>query len=168
MKKIFLLTAFLILAWVSIFAQNTEKQIAAIRAEVAAIEKAGAKYTQTTKDIEGMALEGTQAVYYSSGKGLKKIAAKLYGESYNATLEFYYQGEELIFVFQKLNKYVMPVGAGKVRIASVEETRTYFAGGKLIRLLDGKKQVAPGSIEFDEAEYRMIELSDQFKAAFKP
>lgn len=166
-RNILLFLSVLLVSGVSVFAQTTEQQIAAIRAEVSAINQSGAQYKQKTVDIEGMALEGAEATYYTSGKSLKKIAVKLYGESYNATMEFYYQGKDLIFVFEKVNKYVMPIGSsGKPKIAKVEETRCYFAGGKLIRLLVGKKQIAPGAIEFTEGEYRMIELSDELKAAY--
>src|ERR1051326_142624 len=103
MKKIFLVTALLMLLGSSILAQNAEKQITEIRAEVAAINKSAAKYTKTTKDVEGISLEGTEATYYVSGRGLKKVVARIFGESYNAVGEYYYSGEELIFAFVRFN-----------------------------------------------------------------
>lgn len=169
MKKVFLLTILVLTFGFSICAQDTERQIAAIRAEVAAINKAGAKYTKKTIAVEGVSLEGTEATYYVSGKGLKMITARIYGESFRATLELYYQGEDLIFAYQKTSRYEMPIGTSKTpKIAGIEETRSYFTGGKMIRFLDGKKQVKPDAIEFDEQAYSTMEISDTFRRAFKP
>lgn len=167
MKKVILLTILLLSFAFSICAQTVEKQIAAIRAEVAAINRAGAKYTKKTINVEGVSLEGTEATYYVSGKGLKKIAAQIYGESFRATLELYYQGEDLIFAYQKTSRYKESIGTGKTpTIVRTEETRSYFTGGKMIRFLDGKKQIAPNAIEFDEQAYSTMEISDQLKKAY--
>lgn len=148
------------------FAQNIEKQITAIRAEVTAINQNAKSYKKTTRDVEGVSLEGTEANYFVSGKGLKKIAAKMYGETYNATLELYYQGEDLIFAYQKLNRYNGIITMKNLKVVKVEESRLYFSGGKMIRCLLGKKQIKAGSTEFNEEEYRMIELSDMLKSAY--
>ena len=167
MKKIFLLTLVVLTFGFSICAQTVEKQIAAISAEDAAINKAGAKYTKKTMNVEGVSLEGTEATYYVSGKGLKKVAAKIYGESFQATLELYFQGEELIFAYQKTSRYKESIGSGKTPIvARTEETRSYFTGGKMIRFLNGKKQVKPETVEFDEQAYSTMEISDTFRRAF--
>ena len=146
---------------------QTEKQIVNIRTEVAAINKSAARYAKTTKDIEGVSLEGTQTTFYVSGEKLKKISAKIYGETFNASAEFYYHGEELIFAFQKINRYDTQIGLEKPpKIARVEESRLYFSGGKMIRLLNGKIPVKSSDIRFTEKEYEIVELSGQLKSAF--
>lgn len=159
----------IIVAFVSIqtsFAQ-TEKQITAIRAEVTAINKNEKSYKKTTKDVEGISLEGTEATFYVSGKGLKKIVAKMYGETYRATIEFYYQGEDLIFAFKKTEKYNGSIGMKNLKVASITEERLYFSDAKMIRYLLGKKNIKSDSVEFDETAYSMVEISDRLKAAYK-
>lgn len=168
MKKIFLSGILLLLFGNLIFAQNTEKQIAAIRTEVAAINKAAAKYTKKTKDVDDISLEGTQAVYYVSGKGLKKVVARMYGESYNATGEFYYQGEELIFAFVKFNKYEMPIGSGgkSPKVVRTEEQRLYFAGGDLIRMLVGKTELKSDNERYPQLKDEITGISKKLQEAY--
>lgn len=150
----------------TVFAQSVEKQITAIRAEVAAINKATKGYKKTTKDVEGISLEGTEATYFVSGKGLKKITAKIYGESFRATMELYYQGEDLIFAYEKMSKYNGSIGMKNLKVVKIEERRMYFSGGKMVRYLLGKKEIKSGSTEFNEEESATSETSDTLKAAF--
>lgn len=165
MKFVTLLAFALTLAAGTALAQ-TEKRIAAIRAEVAAIDKAAGGYDKKTKNIDGVSTEGTEATYYLSGKGLKKIVARVYGETFRATVEFYYNGEDLLFAYQKVSRYNGSIGANSPpKTARIEETRLYRSGGKTIRILSGKKVLKPSGIEFTEKEYEMIEFSDQLKAA---
>ena len=148
------------------FAQ-IEKQIAVIRAEVQQINKSSAKYTKMTKNLNNLSAEGAEVTYYSSGKGLKKIVAKIYGETGNTINEYFYQGEDLIFVFQKANRYDKPIDGGRApKTVKVEELRAYLEGGKCIRLLKGKKTIKPSTIEFDEEIYAIVETADQIKAAY--
>ena len=164
--KLLILTIATFIGIQTVFAQSVEKQIVAIRAEVTAINKNAKSYKKTTKDVEGVSLEGTEATYFVSGKGLKKITAKIYGESYNATAEYYFQGEDLIFVYEKMNKYNGTVGMSNLKVVKVEESRMYFSDGKMIRHLLGKKQIKAGSTEFDEKAYSTMEISDTLKRAF--
>jgi hypothetical protein len=160
-------TAAVLLSCVGVFYGQDPKEITAIRREVALIEKNAARYDKKTKLVEGLSLEGTEATYFTSGRGLKKIAAKMFGESYRATVEIYYSGEEAFFIYQKLERYVMPIpDRGPVKIASFTEHRLYRRGTATIRLLQGKTKLTPGDTEFDEAEMQMVELADQLKAAF--
>ena len=146
---------------------QTEKQIAAIRSEIRQINKGSAKYAKKTKNLDNLSTEGAEVTYYTSGKGLKKIVAKIYGESGNSVAEYFYVGEDLIFVFEKSNYYDEPLqGSRTPKVARTEETRAYFEGGKCIRLLNGKKIVKPDTIEFDEEIYAIVETADQIKAAY--
>ena len=76
--------------------------IIAIRAEVAQINGRLSTCTKTTKSVEGISLEGAEANYYSRGKELKKIAAKMYGETYNAAVELYYKDDMLTFAYYRI------------------------------------------------------------------
>lgn len=148
----------------SVFAQP-EKQITAIRAEVAAINKAAVKYDKKTQLVEGISLEGTEATYFTSGRGLKKITAKLFGETFRATAELYYSGEELIFAYRRMQRYDTHIAMKPPpKVVKIIETRVYFAGAKAIRVIEGKKQVSSTEITFTEAEMEIRELSDMLKA----
>lgn len=145
---------------------QTQKQIAAIRSEVNQINKNALSYTKMTRNIEGLSTEGSVATYFLSGKGLKKITAKIYGETFNTTTELYYSGEELIFAFQKASLYERPIGGSKTpKIVRVRETRLYRDGGKSIRILLGKIELKQDDVKYTETEYEIIELADQLKAA---
>jgi hypothetical protein len=151
----------------NIFAQNIEKQIVTIRTKVAAINKAAKSYRKKTKDVENISLEGAEAVYYISGKSLKKVVAKMYGETYNATGEFYYSGEELIFAFVKFNKYDTQIGVKPPpKVVTVEEQRLYFAGGELIRMLVGKSELKVDSERYAELKDEIIGISKKLQEAY--
>jgi hypothetical protein len=163
MGKLSLLGIVLLLAVGSVNAQ-VEKEIATIRADVNLINKNAPKYDKKTKSFDDLSLEGSEATYFTSGRGLKKIVAKMYGETYRSTAELYYSGEELIFIFQRVERYDTQVGMDPPpKVARVEETRLYRSGGKTIRILSGKAQLKPGDIKFTEAEYQLYELSDDLK-----
>lgn len=143
---------------------QTEKEIVKIRAEVAAINKGVSKYTKTTKDVEGISLEGAEATYYRSAKNLRKITAKMYGETYNATGEFYYADGELIFAYLKHNQYDTQIGLDKPpKVIRVEEQRYYFANGDLIRLLIGKKELKSGDERHSRLKEEIISISSKLK-----
>ena len=169
MRKSFLIIGFAILFSAfgnSVFAQ-TEKQIRQIRADVKLINKNAAKYTKKTKDVEGIALEGTEADYFVSGKGLKKITAKMFGETYNASVEIYFSGEEMIFAFLKENRYDTQIGMNPPpKVVRSEEKRFYFSGGDLIRLLAGKKELKPADKNYQESKAQIEDIAEKLKAAY--
>ena len=142
---------------------QTEKEIVKIRAEVGTINKSASKYAKTTKDVEGISLEGTQATYFLSAKKLRKITAEIYGETYRATGEFYYTDGELIFAYLKHNQYDTQIGASKSpKIVRTEEQRYYFVGDKLI-LLVGKKELKSGDEKHSQLKEEIMNLSNKLK-----
>lgn len=164
--KLLIFTAAIFLVFPTVFAQGA-KEILSIAKQVNTINKNLKKYTKKKKDVDDISLEGTAATYYVSGKGLMKISAKMYGETYNAVGEFYYQGEEMIFAFLKLNKYDTQIGLEKpVKVVKVEEKRLYFSGGELIKLLIGKKQIRSSDERFAESKEEIVELANKLKAAY--
>jgi hypothetical protein len=161
----FLLSAiFLTFVAVDSVQAQTEKEIVKIRSEVAAINKGVSKYTKTTKNVEDISLEGTEATYYHSAKNLRKITAEMFGETFNATGEFYYRGGELIFAFIKHNKYDTQIGMNPPpKVIGTEEQRFYFADGKLIRLLIGKKELKSGGEKYSELKDQIISITTKLK-----
>lgn len=141
-----------------------EKRVSQIRAEVAAINKVAAKYKKTTKIVEDISLEGAEATYYHSAKILKKITAQMYGETYNATGEFYYENGQLIFAYLKRNQYDTQIGMDTPpKVVSSKEQRFYFADGDLIRLLVGKKELKSGDEKYSELKDRIMSISSKLK-----
>ncbi len=162
-----LLGIFTTLIWTNSAYSQTEKEIIKIRAEVAAINKGGAKYTKTKKDVEGISLEGAEATYFYSGSDLKKITTKMYGETYKATGEFYYENGELIFAFKKHHQYDTQIGVGNPpKVVRSEEQRFYFANGKLIRLLVGKKELKSSDERYAELKDDIVDDSSKIKGSF--
>lgn len=148
-------------------AQSNANEIAAIRSQVAAIDKNLGKYAKQTKTVEGVSLEGTEAVFYSSGKVLRKIHADIAGETFNATADLYYKDAALIFVHYRHNRYDTQIGLDKPpKVVKTEEKRFYLAGGEIIKLLDGKTNVKPGSETFNKAKDEILEASNKLREAF--
>lgn len=143
-----------------------QDRIAVIRAEVALINKNAPKYQKKTRDVEGLSLEGAEATYFTSGKGLKKITAKMYGETFRATAELYYSGEEMIFAYQRLEKYDTQIGVNPPpKVVKIMETRIYYTAEKAIKIIENKKTLATSSSGFRAAEEGMTDLSQKLKAA---
>jgi hypothetical protein len=163
--KLLILIIVLCLGFQTVSAQ-TEKQVTAIRAEVAGINKNVTKYKKTTKSVEGISLEGTEGIFYSSGADLKKVTAKIYGEMYRATAEIYYKNNVPIFVYQKLSKYDKPFNLSP-KIARVEQMRVYYVDGQIIRILVGKKEIKPTDEQFEDRKKEFDGFGDEFFKAFK-
>ena len=91
----------------------------------------------------------------------------MYGETYNATGEFYYADGELIFAHLKRNQYDTQIGTGKTpKVASTQEQRFYFADGDLIRLLVGKKELKSGDERYSELKDEIISISSKLKDSY--
>ena len=132
---------------------QTDKRVTDIRGKVAEINKGAGKLTKTKKTVMGISTEGAEATLFHKGKELKKIVAKIYGESFNAVTEFYFSGSDLIFAYDKINHYDTQIGLKQpVKIVRVEEIRSYFDGGKMFKLLNGAKPTAPGTDDFAQKE----------------
>lgn len=156
---------FVILGFQNVFAQ-TQSQIAGIRTEVAAINKNISKYKLAKKNVDEISLEGTEATFYSAKRNLKKIAAKIYGETYNAVVDIYYEGDKPIFIYQRLNKYDKPFNLSP-KTVEIEETRVYLINEKIVKLLVGKKELKFADQKFNEIKADFDELSRKLFKAFK-
>jgi len=165
--KLLILTAALLLVFPTVFAQS-RAEIRSIAKQVNTINRNLKRYTKKKKDVDDVSTEGAAATYYVSGRGLMKISARIYGETFNAVGSFYYQGEEMIFAYFKLNRYDTQIGLEKpVKVVKVEEKRLYFSGEKLIKLLIGKKQIKSGDERFDDSKNEIVELANKLKAAYE-
>jgi hypothetical protein len=63
--------------------------IARVRARFAEIEREAPTYRRTTRELQGFSLEGGKLVGFYRGSELRKLSAHHYGESGEATEEYY-------------------------------------------------------------------------------
>jgi hypothetical protein len=146
------------------FAQDL---VAAIRAEVTRTNESLSTYTKRTKIVDGISLEGTEANYYALGDDLKKIAARMYGETYKASVELYYKDDVLIFAYFRFNRYDTQIGLPKPpKIVSSEEKRLYFSSGKLAKFLIGKIEVKADDVRWRESETEIADLAGKLQSEF--
>ena len=140
-----------------------------VRAEVGKIDADLPKYAKRVKTVLGVSLEGAEATYYHDGKNLKRVSAKLYGETYKAVLALYYRGDVLLFAYQKLNRYDTQIGMQPPpKVVSSEEKRLYFSADGLAALKIGQTDVEPEDVRWREAEEEIVEVADRLKAAYAP
>jgi hypothetical protein len=104
--------------------------IARIRAEFAAIEREAPTYRQTKHDVHDFSLEGGELTGFYRGRGLRKLHARLFGETWRGTEEYYFAGGRLIFIHVVHERYDEPMSG---RVQWTVEHRFYFDGGRLIR-----------------------------------
>lgn len=167
MKKIICITVLLITA-AGLGSAQSLREITAIRLEVNLINKNARKYQKKTRNVDDVSLEGAEATYFLSGRGLKKITAKMYGETYRATAELYYSGEEMIFAYQRLEQYNTHIAMKPPpKVVKVIETRVYYSGGKAIRVIEEGKTLATSDSAFTGAVEGMDDLSQKLKAAIQ-
>ncbi len=164
--KILSVVLFIFAAQISIFAQS-EKEVAAVRAEVKSINGSSKKLKKEMKTVLGLSLEGAEATYFLSGKEIKKITATFYGETYKSTAEVYYRTDAPIFIFSKLNKYDAPINPNRSpKIISSEEQRIYFSGGKTVKIIVGKADLKTTDSRFAEIESSLTEISQGLIKAY--
>jgi hypothetical protein len=143
-------------------AKTVDQQIAVIRKDVAAINKQLPKLRRVTEDTFEYSAEGGTVSWYSDNTGLRKIEAKLFGETKRGTYEYFYLRGELIFGFAKIERYETDLTSP---VAAVDEERLYLASSKPIRLLLGSKRVSLSSEEGQLIVEQLLYFSKEFVAA---
>ncbi len=169
MRKFHLLiigTIFLLTSAFAVSAQSASS-ISAINSKVATINKGVKRYKRVKKDVADISTEGAEATFYHDRRVLKKIAAKIYGETYNAVASLYYDnGDPLCYEFRE-NRYDTQIGLDKpVKVVKVTNEKYYFTGGKLVRITVGNKIVKKSDPKYAEMRDRMTELEKGLKEAY--
>ncbi len=151
----------------TVFAQ-TEKDVSIIRSDVLRTDKLLSTYKKDTKFVEGVSLEGTEATFYSSKRGLKKIHAEMAGETYNAKADYYYADSgKLIFIYYQFNRYDTQIAMDPPpKVVRTEEKRLYFVDGKLINKITTITETAFGD-DIEESDREIFELEKTFREALK-
>ena len=139
MKSFLALAGCLVVLGLSALTVNgqADKRVTDIRAKVAEINGGAEKYQKENKNVVGISTEGAEVTLFRSGEELKKISAKIYGETFKGTSEFYFSGGELIFEFDRISRYDTQIGLKKpVKVVRIEQYRSYFEKGKMFRPAD--------------------------------
>lgn len=133
------------------FAQDTvsatsgsPEAIARIRAQFARIEREAPGYRQTTHDVYGFSLEGGVLTGFYRGRELRKLHARLFGETWQGTDAYYFANGQLIFVHVVYGLYDEPLSG---RVQRTIEHRFYFDAGRLIRRI---RTVYPAAADADD------------------
>ncbi len=154
----------------TIFGQ-IEKEVSSIRSNTLRTNKLLSTYRKTKRSVEGISLEGTEATFYSSKRGVKKIHAEMYGETYKAKADYYYADDgKLIFVYYEFNRYDTHIAMNPLpKIVTTEEKRLYFKDEKLIKkiitlfeTMDNKELE-----ELEESDKEILTLEKTFREALK-
>lgn len=122
--------------------------IARIRQEFAAVEREAHTYRRTTHEVLNFSIEGGELTGFFRGRELRKLHARLFGETWRGTEEYYFAGGQLIFIHVVHERYAEPFGEGG-QIAARIEHRLYFDGGRLIRRLRTQSPRAEDLSMFD-------------------
>ena len=135
----------------------------AIRQRYAEVNAHAAKDRKVKKELSGFSTEGGTLVAYFDGEILAKIELIFYGESGEATEEYYYQDDKLIFVLRADSDYDH-LRSGK--IAHTEESRFYFRDDTLITWIDTQaKPVEPGGGNYQDKQKEFLQNSREFSRA---
>src|SRR5687767_14123234 len=86
--------------------------IARIRAEYAAIQREAPGYRQTAHDVWNFSLEGGELRGFYRGRELRKLSARLFGETWRGSEAYYFAGGRLIFIHVVHERYNGMFGEG--------------------------------------------------------
>jgi len=122
--------------------------------------------------------EGGKAKFYYENENLTKIITRQYGETFQKLTEYYLLNGKLSFVFEKSYKYNRPIYYDSTEMkenndketfdfekSEIQEDRSYFEEGKLIRKIESGDCGAPFASEYLLAEQKRIK--DNFEKLIK-
>ncbi|HEX8245852.1 MAG TPA: hypothetical protein VF541_20225 [Longimicrobium sp.] len=134
---------------------QADTAIARIRREVAAVHAELPRCARRRLDVFGLSAEGGEMDVYRCGGSIRRITVTFYGETGQASEEWYLAGERPFFVYRVDVRYERPFG----RVARREEQRVYLRGDRLLRWLgpDGRPRPTASA----EARGRLRELTER-------
>jgi hypothetical protein len=161
MNKSLLIALLFVATSVQAVASSVEETVKTIRARYSEIERGLKDCRQVKRDLPDESAEGGELTAWFKGPSLQKLSARFFGESGKALEEYYFLGDQLVFVLRVESRYTKPM-SGVVKTKT--EERFYFADAKLIRWLgDGNKPVPLGP-ESDKRERELSESAAKYKA----
>jgi hypothetical protein len=137
--------------------------IARIRQEFAAIQREVPKYRRTTHEVVNFSLEGGELTGFFRGGELRKLHARLYGETWSGTEDYYFAGGQPVFVHVVSEIYREPFGEGGGVRGAVEH-RYYFDGGRLIRHVRTQRPACEDLSNYDPEAETLLQRARLFAA----
>lgn len=148
---------FLLLCANFLFSQFADSVVKNIRIKYESIRSSIKYYDSVSVDVWDESTEGGELTGFYKKKDLKLIRVAYFGETGMKEIEYYFDNDQLFFVFEKYYRYNRPIYWDKEHMEEsndsvtfdpaktiATENRYYFHKGKLIRWLDDdKKQVDP-------------------------
>lgn len=111
-------------------------------------------YKKKNRDIFGLSAEGGEAISYYNGVELKKIQCVLFGEMGKAETDYYFNNNQLFFVYKKSYLYDKPMNIKNFKIKKMEENRYYINDKSIIKWLIGNR--ANMNLKILKSEYLTI------------
>lgn len=129
-------------------AQPTQKDIVTIvRAKVNAINV----HTSEYKKVEKETTEESATAFFHNNS-IVKINATFYKETGKSVVEYYYESDKPLFIYEKDINYYKPVSAAPPSIKSTQENRLYYENGMLMKWIDDRhKEMPTGTKSFETA-----------------
>jgi hypothetical protein len=119
--------------------QSTQAAIQDIQKRYADIRTRLQSFREVDREVSGLSTEGGTLKAFFDGGTLRLVKATFYGETGRVDREFYYDDRgSPFFAFEKESQYETPLTA----VARAREYRYYFHEGRLIRLIDGERQIS--------------------------
>jgi hypothetical protein len=158
---------FFILAF-SLFSFNNQEDdiLQNIRHKYAEINSNISQYKCITKSKEYDQGEGGDIVSYLYRDSVKLIIDTDYGEMGKQRTEYYYDKNEIIFIYSVHYKYQVPMYDSSFQMSKsvLEENRFYFNNHKMIKWIDeNKKDIPVNSTEFKESAAAQLDDSREIR-----
>lgn len=140
---------------------GSPQAIARIRQQFAAIEREAPAYRRTVHNVHGFSLEGGELTGFFRGGELRKLHARLFGETWRGTEELYFADGRLVFAYVVHERYDEPLSG---RVQSRIEHRLYFDGGRLIRRVRTQRPASEDLSMFDPDLPALLRDAELFAA----
>lgn len=119
---------------------SIETIISEIRKEYIKINTDSSRYKLIQKDLNGESAEGGLLKKYFYNDTMQKASTIFFGETGKLTLDYYFKKGKIIFIYEREDRYNVPIYGNKSKVGATKENRYYFNGQHLIRWIgdDGK------------------------------
>jgi len=114
------------------------------------------RYKNKSYDVFGLSAEGGEATSYYEGVELKKIHCILFGEMGKVETDYYFNNNQLFFVYKKSYLYDKTMYIKNFKIKKTEENRYYINDKSIIRWVIGNKPNQ--NLKILKSEYSTIDL----------
>lgn len=135
---------------------NDEEIVSDIREKFEIINQKSDSYETKNIKVLDESTEGGELKSYYQNEELKKVVASYFGEMGKTVEEYYFNENNIFFVFTQQFSYDKPIYVEGSKVNKIDENRYYFHNRKLVRWLDPKKEKVSNS-NFDKKETELLQ-----------